>query len=151
MGIGPFREPIHQLVQWAAGLARTRILGLLDLPHFGRGQYANNCIKKWMAVTHGGYLWMEKIVSIDVELVTHITGLPSRGMDLGQFLKYKTKEKPLDEEMKKKYDTERGSRRIIIKIISDIATRMETKIMTCKLIRKCHKEEVSTGVVTSTA
>jgi hypothetical protein len=115
VGIGPFGEPINQPVQWAAGLAKTGILGLLDLPHFGRGQYANNCVKKLMAVTHGGYLWLEQLVSIDVELIAYITGLPSWGMDPAQFLEDKTKEKALAEEMKKKYDTERGSRRIIIK------------------------------------
>jgi hypothetical protein len=53
----------------------------------------------------------------------------------------------LVEEMKKKYDTERGSRGIIIRRISDTATRMATKIMACKLLRKCRKEEVSVGVV----
>jgi hypothetical protein len=81
VGIGPFGEPINQPVQWAAGLAKNGILGLLDLPHFGRGQYANNCVKQLMAVTHGGYLWLEQLVSIDVELITYITGLPSRGED----------------------------------------------------------------------
>jgi hypothetical protein len=48
-------------------------------------------------------------VSIDVELIVHITGLPSRGMDPAQFLDDKTKEKALAEEMKNKYDTERGT------------------------------------------
>jgi hypothetical protein len=57
------------------------------------------------------------------------------------------KEKALAEEMKKKYGTERGSRGIIIKRISDAATRMATKIMACKLLRKCRKEEVPVGVV----
>jgi hypothetical protein len=49
--------------------------------------------------------------------------------------------------MKKKYGTKRGSRGIIIKHISDAATRMATKIMACKLLRKCLKEEVPVGVV----
>jgi hypothetical protein len=151
VGIGPFGEPINQPVQWAAGLAKNGILGLLDLPHFGRGQYANSCVKQLMAVTHGGYIWLEQLVSIDVELIAHITGLPSRGMDPTQFLEDKTKEKALAEEMKKKYGTERGSRGIIIKRISDIATRMATKIMACKLLRKCRKEEVSVGVVAAAA
>jgi hypothetical protein len=137
VGVDPFGEPIHQPVQWAAGLEKTGILGLLDLPHFGRGQYANSCVKQLMVVTHGGDLWLDKLVSIDVELIVHITGLPSRGMDPAQFLEDKTKEKALAEEMKNKYDTERGTCRIIIKWISDIATRMATKIMACKLLRKC--------------
>jgi hypothetical protein len=57
------------------------------------------------------------------------------------------KENELDEEMKKMYGTKRGSRRIIIKRISDAATRMATKIMVCKLLRKCHKDEVPVGFV----
>jgi hypothetical protein len=60
------------------------------------------------------------------------------------------KEKALTKEMNNKYGTERGSRRIIIKRISDIATRMATNIMACKLLRKHHKKEVSIGVVTTT-
>jgi hypothetical protein len=67
------------------------------------------------------------------------------------FLEEKTKEKELVEEMKKKYSTERGSRGIIIWRISDVATRMATEIMACKLLRKCRKEEVSTRVVASAA
>jgi hypothetical protein len=100
-----------------------------------------------MEVTHGGYLWLEQVVSIDVELIAYITGLPSRGEEPMQFLEDKTKEKALAEEMKKKYGTKRGSRGIIIKRISDAVTRMATKIMACKLLRKCRKEEVPAGVV----
>jgi hypothetical protein len=100
-----------------------------------------------MEVTHGGYLWVEEPISIDVELITYITGLPPRGETPTQFLDDKTKEKALAEEMKKTYGTERGSRRIIIKHISDATTRMATKIMACKLLRKCRKEEVPVGVI----
>jgi hypothetical protein len=68
-----------------------------------------------------------------------------------QFLDDKMKEKALAEEMTKTYGTERGSHGIIIKRISDTATRMATKIMLCKLLRKCRKEEVPIGVVAATA
>jgi hypothetical protein len=77
VGVYPFGEPIHQPVQWAVGLAKTGIVGLLELPHFGRGQYENRFIKQLMVVTHGEDFWLEQLISIDVELITHITGLPS--------------------------------------------------------------------------
>jgi hypothetical protein len=48
--------------------------------------------------------------------------------------------------MKKKYGTERGLCRIIIKCISDVETRMATKIMAYKLLRKFH-EEFAIGVI----
>jgi hypothetical protein len=57
----------------------------------------------------------------------------------------------LAEEMKKTYGTERGSREIIIKRISDATTRLATKLMACKFLRKCRKEEVPVGVVTAAA
>jgi hypothetical protein len=100
-----------------------------------------------LAVTHGGYIWMNKFVPIVVELIANITGLPIRGMDLTLFLDEKTKEKALVEEMKKKYGTDRRTRGIIIKRINNAATKLGTKFLDCKLLRKFHREEVPAGVV----
>jgi hypothetical protein len=49
------------------------------------------------------------LVLMDVDLIANITGFPSRGMDPMQFLDEKTKEKELEEEMKNKYGTDRGT------------------------------------------
>jgi hypothetical protein len=35
-------------------------------------------------------LWLDKIIPIDVDIIAHITGLPSWGMDPTQFLEEKT-------------------------------------------------------------
>jgi hypothetical protein len=90
---------------------------------------------------------LDKLVSIDVELIVKITGLPIRGMDPAQFLDDKAREKTLAEEMKKKYGTNRGTRGIIIKRINDVATQLGAKILACKMLRKCCREEVPAGVV----
>jgi hypothetical protein len=45
-----------------------------------------------MAITHRGYLWLEDIISINIEIISYITGLPSWGVDPAQFLEDKTKE-----------------------------------------------------------
>jgi hypothetical protein len=94
-------ESVDQPLQWATRLEKIAILGMLDLPHFGRGQHATACVKQLLAVTHGGDIWLDKLVSIDVELIAKITGLPIRGMDPAQFLDDKTREKTLAKEMKK--------------------------------------------------
>jgi hypothetical protein len=109
VGINSIGEPMDQPLCWATGLEKTRILGLLDLPHFGRGQYVGACIKQLLAVTHDGDIWLEKFVSIDIDIIASITGFPSQGMDPVHFLDDKTKEKSLAEEMKKKYGTNRGT------------------------------------------
>jgi hypothetical protein len=90
---------------------------------------------------------LDKRVSIDLELIAKITGLPIRGMDPGLFLDDKTKEKALAEEMKKKYDIDMGTRGIIIKRINDAATQLGVKLLACKLLRKSHREKVPAGVV----
>jgi len=103
-----------------------------------------------MEFTHGDYLWLEELVSIDVEIIDFITGIPSRWENPTQYLNDKTKEKALAEEMKKTYGIERGSRGIIIKRISETTTRLATKLMAFKLLWKCHKEEVHVGVIMAT-
>jgi hypothetical protein len=147
VGTNPFGEPIDQPLQWETGLEKTGILGLVDLPHFGRGQHATACVKQLLAVMHGGDIWLDKLISIDVELIANIIGFPSQGMDPTQFLDDKAREKVLAEEMKKKYGTDRGTRGIIIKRINDVATQLGTKILACKLLRKFRREEVPAGVV----
>ena len=82
VGMNPFGELIDQPLQWEIGLEKMGILHLLDLPHFGRGQYTNSCVKQLMEFTHGEDIWLDKFISIDVELIAHITGFPSWGMDL---------------------------------------------------------------------
>jgi hypothetical protein len=59
--------------------------------------------KQLTEVTHGGYLWLEQLVSIEVYLITYITGLPPRGETPTQFLDKKMNEKALVEEVKKNY------------------------------------------------
>jgi hypothetical protein len=130
--------------KWAA---ENGNLGLLDLPHFGRGKHTTACVKQLLAVMHGGDIWLDKRVSIDVEMIMSITGFPSRGMDPVQFLDGKTKEKALVEEMKKKYGTDRGTRGIIIKRINDASKKLVAKILACKMLRKFRREEVPVEVV----
>ena len=82
IGTGPFRGPMMHPKQWATGLENTWILKLMEIPHFGRGGAVNNCVKQLMEVFHGGFLWMEEPVSIDVELISFIIGLSSMGESL---------------------------------------------------------------------
>jgi hypothetical protein len=51
----------------------------------------------------------------------------------------------------KTYGTYRGSKGIIINKISEPVMRLEMKLMACKLLRKCHKEEAPARVITVVA
>jgi hypothetical protein len=93
-GEGPSGDPILEPKQWIAGLYNTRIMNLLEIPHFGRGKYVNACVKQLLALVHGGILWMDRHVSIDVDLIAEITGLPTDGEKPEQYMDDKTKKNP---------------------------------------------------------
>jgi hypothetical protein len=71
--VNPLRGTVTTPHQWATGLDRIGILGLLKIPHFDRGQHAMACVKKILAVTHGGDVWLDKPIPITVELIAQIT------------------------------------------------------------------------------
>jgi hypothetical protein len=129
-GISVSEIPILEPNQWITSLYNTGILNLLEIPHFGHGKDVNNCVKQLLALVHGGIMWLERPVSIDVDLIATITCLPRKGEKPKQYLDEKTKEKTLEEEMKKKNGTMRGSRGIIINKINEPMKRLETKLMT---------------------
>jgi hypothetical protein len=63
------------------GVGKTCILNLLDIPHFGRSAEINICVKLLLICVHGLFLWLDRPVSIDIELIAWITGFPSKGED----------------------------------------------------------------------
>jgi hypothetical protein len=104
-GVSVIGVPIMEPKQWIQGIYNTCIMKLLEIPHFGRGKDVNNCIKQLVVVMHRGILWLDTKFSIDFNLIKKITGLPTNGEPSAQYLDEKTKEKSLEEEMKKTYGT----------------------------------------------
>lgn len=50
---------------WATGLEKLGILNLLEISHFGRSTEINVCVKLLLSYIHGGYLWLDMVVSVD--------------------------------------------------------------------------------------
>jgi hypothetical protein len=99
---------------------------------------------------HGGIIWIDRPIPINVDLIATITGLPTDGEKPKQYLEDKTKEKSISDEIKAKYGAKRGNRGIRISDINDPLTRFATRLLGCKLTRKCRKEEVPMRVVAAT-
>ena len=70
-------------------------MNLLGIPHVGRGKDVNKYIKNLLALVHGGVLWMDRIVLIDVDMIADVTGLPTTGEKPEQYLDDKNKEKAI--------------------------------------------------------
>jgi hypothetical protein len=90
---------------WETRLQKAGILNLFDIPHFGRSPKINACVKMLLSCMHGGYLWLDKPVSIDTDLIMCIIDLPSQGEDPSLLFFDKKNEKALSESMKEKFHT----------------------------------------------
>jgi hypothetical protein len=152
-GEGPSGAPLLEPAQWILGLYNTGIMNLLDIPHFGHGKYINACVKQLLARVHGGILWMDRPVPINVDLITEITGLPTDGEKPEQYLEDKTQEKAISDEIKVKYGTERGNRGIKINDINDPANSICNQISRLQINaqvskrRSAHRSSSSCGAV----
>jgi hypothetical protein len=93
---------------------------------------------------------MDRPVQLDVALITKITGLPTVGTQPEEYLDNKACEKEITEIVKAQFGTNRGNMGIVLRDINDDTTRFTNKLMACKLLRKCRKEEAPTGVIAVT-
>jgi hypothetical protein len=66
---------------WTMDIARSTILNVMKIPHFGRHQEVNVCIKLLLSCFHGGYLWLDRRIIVDPTLIHWITGLIMEGLD----------------------------------------------------------------------
>jgi hypothetical protein len=117
-------------------------MNLLDITHFERGKNVGLCVKQLLARLHGGILWMDRSVPIDVALIAKITGLSTIGTQPEKYVENKVQKKRNCGEVQ--FGTNMRSRGIVIK---DVVTRFTSKLMACKLLRKCRKEEAPAGVI----
>jgi hypothetical protein len=70
---------------WTMDLTQSTILNMMKIPHFGRHQEVNVCIKLLLSSFHGGYLWLDRCIIVDLELIHQITGLSMQGPDPQDF------------------------------------------------------------------
>jgi hypothetical protein len=70
---------------WTMDLAQSTIPNMMKIPHFGRHQEVNGCVKLLLLSFHGGYLWLDKHITVDLVLIHRITGLNMQGPDPQDF------------------------------------------------------------------
>jgi hypothetical protein len=98
-------------VQWITGLYNFRIMNLFDILHFGHGK---NCVKQLLSPVHGDILWMDRMVQLDVELISKITGLHTLGAQPEEYLDNKVGKKEIVELVKGQLNTIRGNKGIVL-------------------------------------
>jgi hypothetical protein len=127
--IGPLGESILEPMQWITRLYNSIIMNLLDITHFGRSKNVGLCVKQLLDKVHGGIMWMDRMVPIDVALIAKITRFPTIGAQPNEYLENKAQEKESVDIMKAQFGINTGNQGIVIKDINDSATRFSSKLM----------------------
>jgi hypothetical protein len=66
---------------WTMDIVRSTVLNVMKIPHFGRHQEVNLCVNILLSCFHGGYLWLDRCITVDPTLIHKITGLSMQGLD----------------------------------------------------------------------
>ena len=89
---------------WTMDMARSTILNVMKIPHFGRHQEVNACVKILLSRFHGGYLWLDIRIIVDPTLIHRITGLSMRGPDPQDFYPGKVVDRALVQKIRDTHD-----------------------------------------------
>jgi hypothetical protein len=85
---------------------------------------------------------MDRLVHIDVALITKITGLPTVGAQPKEYLDNKENEKEITKIVKEQFGTKKGNRGIVLRDINDEMTTFYSNLMACKLLRNYRKKRL---------
>jgi hypothetical protein len=64
---------------WTMNLVQSTLLNAMKIPHFGRHQEVNACVKLLLSCYHGSYLWLDLRMTVDLMLIYRITALSMQG------------------------------------------------------------------------
>jgi hypothetical protein len=97
------KKPCLVSQPWIKGLAQSTVLNVMKIPHFGHHQKVNACVKLLMSCYHGGYLWLDRRITVDPVLIHRITGLSVKGPEPQQFYPGKASDRSLPQRIKEAY------------------------------------------------
>jgi hypothetical protein len=122
---------------WTMNLAQSTLLNVMKIPHFGRHQEVNSCVKLLLSCYHGGYLWLNRHITIDLTLLNQIMGLSMQGRDPQEFYLEKAMDRALSQNIKDTYaDVEKGTRGYKVASIQSGIVRLTCQLISGKLVRK---------------
>ena len=93
---------------WIASLQPSRLLNLLQIPHFGQSNEINMVVKVLLSCMHRGHLWIDHGVDITIDLIHWIMGLSKTRVDPVAHFVRKDQDKKLAVQLIKKYNLTRG-------------------------------------------
>jgi hypothetical protein len=120
----------------------------MKIPHFGRHQEVNTCVKLLLSCFHGGYLWLDRCITVDPALIHRIIRLSMQGLDPQDFYRGKAADRALAQTIKETYDdVEKGTRGYKVVSIQNGVVRLACQLIAGKLVRKNRPTQVTGFVI----
>jgi len=108
-------------------------------------------IKQLLCLVHDGCSWLIEPILITDMLIHRITLLPHSGLNSTKAFGRKMSERDLTEKMKDMFKLVKKVHKYSISSITDPAMKVDTQILVGKVMRKCHRDEVLTPVLSLAA
>jgi hypothetical protein len=120
----------------------------MKIPHFGRHHEVNACVKLLLLCYHGGYLWLNRHITVDPTLIHMITGMSMQGPYPQDFYPGKAADRTLAQKIKDIYgDVKKGTRGYKVSSIQSGAVRLACQLIVGNLVRKNRPMQVTGFVV----
>jgi hypothetical protein len=116
-------------------LAQSTLLNVMKIPHFGRYQEVNACVKMLLSCYHGDYLLLNHRITFDVTLINRIIGLSMQGTDPQEFHPEKSMDRTLAQKIKDTYgDVKKGMRGYKVAYIQSGVVCISCQLIAGKLV-----------------
>jgi hypothetical protein len=133
---------------WTMNLAQSTLLNVMKIPHFGRHQEVNPCVKLLLSCYHGGNLWLDLRIIVDPTLIHRITRLSMQGPDSQEFYPGKATDRALAQKIKDTYgDVEKGMGGYKVASIQNGAVHLACQLIAGKSVCKNRPTQVTRFVV----
>jgi hypothetical protein len=129
-------------------LTQSTFLNVMKIPHFGRHQEVNACVKLLLASYHGGYLWLDHRIIVDPAMINRITKLSMQGPNPHEYYPGNTTDRSLVQKIKEAYDdVEKGARGYKVVSIESGAVCLACQLIIGNLVCKNQPTQVYGFVV----
>jgi hypothetical protein len=129
---------------WTMDLMQSTILDVMKIPHLGRHQEVNVCVKLLLSSFHGSYLWLDRHITVDASLIHQITILIMQGPEPQDFYPGKVADQALMQKIKGTYDdVEKGKQGYKVASIQNGAVHFSFQLIVGKIVWKNRPMQVT--------
>jgi hypothetical protein len=118
-------------------LTQSTLLNVMKIPHFGRNQEVNACVKIQLSCYHGNYLGLDYCIIVDTKFIHRITGLSMQVFDPEDFYPGKATDHALSQKINDTYDdVDKGTWGSKVDSIQNGTMHLACQLIARKLVQK---------------